>query len=60
MNVNKKYYCGYCEALHDDDNEDEYWIGCEECDVWLHGDCVGITPDNEPHKYYCAICVRGL
>ena len=53
---NKKYYCSNCEALYDDDNEDEYWIGCEECDAWFHGDCVGVTPDNEPDKYYCASC----
>ena len=54
---NKKYYCGNCEALYDDDNEDEYWIGCEKCDKWFHENCVGITPDNEPDKYYCASCL---
>ena len=32
-------------------------IGCKECDKWFHGDCVGITPDNEPDKYYCASCL---
>ena len=52
---NRKYYCGVCEALYDDDNEDEYWIGCKECE-WFHGDCVGVTPDNEPEKYYCTTC----
>ena len=52
----EKYYCGVCEALYDDDNEDEYWIGCEECNGWFHGDCVGVTPDNEPEEYYCNSC----
>ena len=39
---NRKYYCGVFEALYDDDNDNEYWIGCEECDVWFHGNCVGV------------------
>ena len=52
---NRKYYCGVCEALYDDDNEDEYWIGYEECE-WFYGDCVGVTPDNKPGKYYCTTC----
>lgn len=47
---NKKYYRCNCEALYDDDNENEYCIGHD------NGDCVGVTPDSEPDKYYCGNC----
>ena len=38
-------------------SDEEYWIGCETCDTWFHGDCISITPDNEPDKFYCSACV---
>ena len=25
-------------------------------DSWYHGDCVSITPENEPDKFYCSVC----
>jgi len=37
-------------------NTDGYMIQCETCYVWQHGDCVGISPDNEPEEYFCELC----
>ena len=51
------YNCGVCEAVYDESAEEEYWIGCEKCDSWFHGECINITPANEPEKYYCSVCV---
>jgi hypothetical protein len=51
------YYCGICGLLFGDSEECEYWIGCEQCDTWFHGECVNITPETEPDKFYCDICV---
>ena len=50
------YYCGVCGVLFGTSDEQEYWIGCENCDSWYHGDCVSITPENEPDKFYCSVC----
>ena len=52
-----EYHCGFCGALYVDSDEIEFWIGCEKCDSWYHGDCVGITTDNEPEELYCSTCI---
>lgn len=31
-------------------------IQCDECDKWLHGRCVGITPSRVPKNFYCVSC----
>lgn len=41
--------CGY---THDDG----YMICCDDCNVWQHVDCVGLTPDRLPVMYYCELC----
>ena len=52
------YHCGICGVIFGVSVEDEYWIGCETCDSWFHSDCVNITPQNEPDKFYCSSCAR--
>ena len=32
------------------------YIQCEECSVWQHGYCVGITEGETPDKYWCEQC----
>ena len=51
------YYCGICGAEYGVSDEPEFWIGCDKCDAWFHGDCVSITPENEPNEFYCSSCV---
>ena len=51
------YYCGVCEAEYGASEESEYWIGCDSCDTWFHGDCVHITKETEPDTFYCCLCV---
>ncbi|TPX42321.1 purine-nucleoside phosphorylase [Synchytrium endobioticum] len=54
---------------HDDDSDitrcpcgrteetDDLMIMCEQCNVWQHGPCVGITnPKKVPKNYYCEQC----
>ena len=38
------YYYGTCEGLYGE-GEEEYWIGCDGCFGWFHGECVSVTPD---------------
>lgn len=45
------YYCGICEGLYGE-GEGEYWIGCDGCLGWFHGDCVAITPEIEPEQVF--------
>jgi hypothetical protein len=35
-----------------------FWIGCDICDKWYHGDCVRITPAEAKHidQYGCPAC----
>lgn len=32
------------------------YIQCEQCSVWQHGYCVGITEGETPDKYWCEQC----
>lgn len=52
--------CGFQEYQGGDDDQtdtDGLFIQCDQCKVWQHGFCVGIT-DNEstPDNYYCEKC----
>ncbi|XP_069386787.1 nucleosome-remodeling factor subunit BPTF isoform X7 [Paralichthys olivaceus] len=52
-----KLYC-ICKTPYD---ETKFYIGCDLCTNWYHGDCVGIT-EKEAKKmddYICVECKRG-
>uniref|UniRef100_A0A8D3DCT4 Bromodomain PHD finger transcription factor n=1 Tax=Scophthalmus maximus TaxID=52904 RepID=A0A8D3DCT4_SCOMX len=52
-----KLYC-ICKTPYD---ETKFYIGCDLCTNWYHGDCVGIT-EKEAKKmddYICLECKRG-
>lgn len=53
----KKYPCGVCGAIYGESEEVELWVACDNCNVWFHGDCVGITRQNEPDQFFGASCV---
>ncbi|XP_039152806.1 CXXC-type zinc finger protein 1-like isoform X1 [Drosophila simulans] len=37
-----------------------FMIGCDGCEEWYHGDCIGITEKDAEHikKYYCRRCKK--
>eukprot|EP00299_Pterocystis_sp_00344_P010021 c438_g1_i1.p1 GENE.c438_g1_i1~~c438_g1_i1.p1 ORF type:complete len:381 (+),score=63.94 c438_g1_i1:44-1186(+) len=41
-------------------NSKMFMIGCDECDGWFHGRCVGIGPSkaNSLAKYVCPFCMK--
>jgi hypothetical protein len=47
--------CGVCEEHYADS---EFWIACDVCEKWFHGECVAIAPAMAKHiKYYkCPSC----
>ncbi len=36
----------------------EYFRGCDHCNEWYHGDCIGLTAEesNFIRSFYCSIC----
>ncbi|PAN38321.1 hypothetical protein PAHAL_7G164000 [Panicum hallii] len=50
------YLCGTCGGSYS--NNGEFWIGCDICENWYHGDCVRITPAKAEHikQYKCPAC----
>ncbi|KAJ9144106.1 Transcription factor BYE1 [Pleurostoma richardsiae] len=47
--------CGTTEQV---DGDERAWIACDQCGVWQHNVCVGISVYKEdiPDKYYCEQC----
>lgn len=36
-----------------------YFSGCDNCEEWYHGDCIGITEKDAKYieQYYCVVSV---
>lgn len=49
--------CGICSGVYGDD---EFWIGCDICEKWYHGECVKITPARAESikQYKCPSCAK--
>ncbi|KNC97398.1 uncharacterized protein SPPG_07325 [Spizellomyces punctatus DAOM BR117] len=58
-----KLYC-ICRQPLTDANDSQFFIGCDGCDEWFHGDCVGISEEDAKGiaKWVCPVCQkdRGL
>lgn len=50
-------FCGICGGLY---NASEFWIGCDVCEKWYHGNCVKITPAKAEQikQYKCPACSK--
>ncbi|CAL9197357.1 PHD finger protein ALFIN-LIKE 4-like [Musa acuminata AAA Group] len=50
--------CGACGRWFSDDTE--YWILCDVCGIWYHGNCVRVTPERykQLKRYRCPGCCR--
>ncbi|XP_034236046.1 CXXC-type zinc finger protein 1-like isoform X2 [Thrips palmi] len=46
----------YCVCRSTDSNR--FMIGCDNCEEWYHGDCIGITEKDAKYieQYYCVRC----
>lgn len=40
----------------DNTDDDGFTIQCDDCLVWQHAICVGISKDNVPDSYFCDVC----
>ncbi|CAA2981322.1 PHD finger ALFIN-LIKE 4, partial [Olea europaea subsp. europaea] len=47
-----------CGACGENYSSDEFWICCDMCERWFHGNCVKITPARAEHikQYKCPLC----
>ena len=47
-----------CGATEQDEDSGEAWISCEDCFVWQHNVCVGVSSfeDEIPENYWCEGC----
>lgn len=41
-----------CQSVDDDG----FTIQCEDCLVWQHAVCVGISKESVPESYFCEVC----
>ena len=48
-NMSTKKYC-ICRTVYD---ENKFYIECEVCFEWYHGECVGIEEDKQPKNFWC-------
>lgn len=47
-----------CGATETNDDEEDPWIACDNCDAWQHNICVGISrfEEDSPDNYKCELC----
>ncbi|QSZ36184.1 hypothetical protein DSL72_007309 [Monilinia vaccinii-corymbosi] len=47
-----------CGVTSTTDDDEDAWIACDNCAVWQHNVCVGVSPFEEdtPDKYLCEQC----
>lgn len=50
----EKVYC-ICRTPYD---ETKFYVGCDLCNNWFHGDCVGITEESSKNmtEFVCNEC----
>ncbi|TPX66245.1 hypothetical protein SpCBS45565_g04601 [Spizellomyces sp. 'palustris'] len=58
--ANDHDYCTWCKAPPSD--KIEFWIACDECDRWYHGQCVGLTQKRARRldRYVCPSCEEAM
>ena len=45
---NESCKCGVCDEEYEAETlEEELWIECSSCELWFHGDCVGVNPSKK-------------
>ena len=47
-----------CGATEQDEDQGEPWIACDQCGVWQHNICMGMSQYKEdlPNAYFCELC----
>ncbi len=50
----KQAVCGYCTCRRPYDG---FMIGCDECDEWYHGLCIGVS-ESQAEKFDKYVCLR--
>lgn len=50
----RKLFC-VCKTPY---NKDRFYVGCDKCDNWFHGECIGITEEisKDLPEYICDDC----
>jgi hypothetical protein len=43
-------------CICDNEDDDGFTIQCEECLVWQHAVCVGISKSTVPEQFFCEKC----
>lgn len=47
--------CTRCPC-NENQRDDGVMIQCEQCDVWQHAECLGMSETAIPDQYYCELC----
>ncbi|ATY63972.1 PHD finger domain [Cordyceps militaris] len=47
-----------CVCKQTTSSKNAFMIQCDSCEMWLHGNCLGITKRTMPNVYICAFCAN--
>jgi cohesin loading factor subunit SCC2 len=55
-NSNVRRFNCYCDQ---EESGEKYFLNCDRCETWFHGDCVGISRETQPDRWLCDGCQLG-
>ncbi|KAI0982798.1 hypothetical protein GJ496_007960 [Pomphorhynchus laevis] len=67
-NLREAYICAKCTKsesnshlyfiCHQPYDEEQFYVGCDNCQNWFHGSCVNVIPEQAEYmkKYFCDKC----
>ena len=45
-----------CICNNENKLDERFMLDCDRCNIWFHGECVGIHPNEVPTTWYCDNC----
>ena len=57
LDIEDNGQCANCEKVFSQEDEDRFWVCCDQCDQWYCFACHQLTKNSVPDQFYCMKCL---